>query len=287
MWGFVTRRTRYAVDTRSRVTLFGFAGGGVRAPPPRCSHWTESLDWSASVVSLGQVYLGANTASACRGTPSGRSGDPVKLVVPSLSNLAHFANARSRGLKTHVATDKRQSMAPKTDRFPSFFYEKFLSAVIEFVTNGLRGGALERVVEEVTESKRNSYIACGKGIKALLVQVHPTLAKRGKRRIEVVGPDGTPLVSVRVHLELTTTEAPATWCYLHFSEARMTEIELQLAETALALSARQLNHIGRLAVVAVRKGEIRYIQPAQALTEDRITSLANEAKSYKAEWAEA
>lgn len=207
----------------------------------------------------------------------------TKTVVPSLTNLSHFAEAIVRGLKSPVANHRRQAEAPKEGRFPSFYYESFLSGVIDFVSSGMRGSALREAVQKATDSKKASYSACAEGIGKALEQLRPSRAARGRRVQVQVGDE--LLVKVRFHLDLTVQSGDRVLCFLHFSGERLTVTELALVETAVALAARQIDHPGRIAVIYVRSGEVRYVDGEAALSDLRVARLRAISVAYQEEWA--
>jgi hypothetical protein len=206
----------------------------------------------------------------------------VKTVVPSLSNLSHFADARARGLTSPVAGHRRQAEAPKEGRFPSFYYESLLSGVIAFVAAGLKGPALRDTIERATDSKKASYRACAEGLAKALDQVKPSLAARGKRVQVEIG--GQPVVRVRIHLVLVEQAGRRVLCYLHFSGDRLTATELAMVETSIALASRQISHHGPVAIISARSGELRYVNVDSATAANRVTALQAESDAYRTEW---
>lgn len=206
-------------------------------------------------------------------------------IVPTLSNLSQFARARQAGKRTHVAADKRARLAPAEGRFPSFYYERFLTAGIDFINSNGRSPSLERVVDEVSESKKNSYAAAAAGLRLVVPQLGAVSAKRGKKRIVVLDQAEEAIVSSRVHLEITLLGGKSMWCYLHFGESALMPIERQLTETAVALAAQQSAHVGPVALVELRRGVVSHIDLAAALSAGRIALLRQESEAYLTEWA--
>lgn len=91
--------------------------------------------------------------------------------IPSLAHLRDFARARSSGRATHVAADREQVTASSDSKFFAFAYEKFLTAVIDYVNNGCRGSALERAVENSSHKMHASYAAAAQGLTQLLAEL--------------------------------------------------------------------------------------------------------------------
>lgn len=208
--------------------------------------------------------------------------------VPSLTHLASFVKARSRSRATHVARDREQVTAPRENRFFGFAYEKFITAMIAYVADGCRGPALRRAVEGASDRMRPSYEAAAAGITKALRAIQPSTATRRQHSIVVVDPrDQLELVSLRVHLRLTTTDAECSYAFLYFPDVRLAEVEESLIETAVGLAVRQIDPTALALIINVRQGNVRTIDPESALTEQRVNFLRSESVSYRAEWVAA
>ncbi len=206
--------------------------------------------------------------------------------TPSLTHLREFTRARSANRTTHVDLDRLQVAAPADSRIFAFAYERFLTAVINFVCDGNRGDALKRAVAESTDRMRHSYEDCAKSMATLLTSLNPTSVRRRQRNIVVLDEDGPELVSLRVHLVFELQATPVA-AFMHFPEQRLTEAEFALMETAIALAVRQAEPDAVPAIILVRTGELRPIDLGTALTPRRITFLRSESSAYRAAWSAA
>lgn len=205
--------------------------------------------------------------------------------IPSLAHLRDFARARKSGRATHVAADREQVTAPRDDKFFAFAYERFLTAVIEYVNNGCRGAALERVVENSSSRMHASYAASAQGLARLLDELRPVSARRRQRNLIAVDQDGEELVSLRVHLILELANGDQIGALVYFSERRLVPIEMSLVETATALAVGQADHNLIPAVLIARTGELRIIDRGVATHADRVALLHEESAAYRDEWA--
>lgn len=210
----------------------------------------------------------------------------VENHIPSLTHLREFTRARANNRSTHVARDREQVAAPKSDRFFSFVYEPFITGLITYVQDGNRGAALTRVVEKASGRMRPSYEAAAKGTRSLFAVMKPTTATRRQRNVVVVDTDGYELVSLRIHL-LLEAAGVRYGAFMYFSEKALTSPELAIMDTAIALAVRQIDPTAVPSVVMVRSGGIRIIDPKLALTPQRIASLRAESIAYREAWSEA
>jgi hypothetical protein len=206
--------------------------------------------------------------------------------TPSLAHLRDFTRSRSRGTATHVASDRMQVLAPPSDRFFAFAYERFLSRVIDYVRAGNRGGALERAVFEAPDRMKPSYQAAARGVATVLEALDPNAVERRQRNVIVADRDGYELVSLRVHL-LFESAGQRTGAFMYFSEKALSEPELAIMETAVALAVRNIDPSMTPAIIMVRKGEARLIDPQTALSAGRIAFLRAESIAYRAAWSTA
>lgn len=210
---------------------------------------------------------------------------PTENHVPSLSHLRDFTRARSKGRATHVAQDRQQVEAPSENRFFAFAYEKFLTAVLDYIAAGSRGSALHQAVLHANDRMRRSYEAAATGMTAVVAANPVRSARRRQRNTVVVDIDGYEMVSLRLHLELTMRDGQQVYAFMHFPEEALTPLEVAVMETAIALAVRQINPAGVPAVIMVRTGLLRYIDAGDALRPDRIAFLRSESGAYRAEWA--
>jgi hypothetical protein len=210
----------------------------------------------------------------------------VENHTPSLNHLRDFTRARVNNRRTHVEQDRKQVTAPPDGRFPSFAYEKFLSGVISFVKDGNRGPALTRAVAEASDRMRPSYEAAAKGMTTVLADLRPTAAARKRPNVVVLDRDGYEMVGVRVHL-MFDTSVRRLGAFMYFSEKALTEPELAIMQTAIALAVRQVEPDAVPAIFMVRAGSIRIIDPAVALTAERISFLRSESLAYRDAWRNA
>lgn len=204
--------------------------------------------------------------------------------IPSLAHLRDFARARKNGRATHVAADRQQVTAPRDNKFFAFSYEKFLTAVIEYVNNGCRGAALEQVVENSSNRMHASYAASARGLAHLLNELQPVSARRRQRNIIAVDADGEELVSLRVHLILELANGDQIGALIYFSERRLTPIEISLVETATALAVNRADPNLIPAVLVARTGELILINSSAATSQDRVALLQDESAAYRNEW---
>jgi hypothetical protein len=204
--------------------------------------------------------------------------------VPSLTHLRDFARSRATGRPTHVAQDRRQVAAPANDRIFAFVYEKFLTSVIEFIDSGSRGNAMSRAVAGAPDRMRPSYEAAAKGMTRLLPDLRATSVKRRQRNIVVTDPDGAQLVSLRIHLQFTLPEGRSLGAFMYFSEKALTDTELALIDTAVALAVLQLDPSAIPVVVMVREGAVRFIESTRARESGRTEFLRAESEAYMAAW---
>jgi len=210
---------------------------------------------------------------------------PTEDHVPSLTHLRDFTRARSKGRATHVAQDRQQVEAPSENRFFAFAYERFLTAVLEYIANGSRGGALHQAVLRANDRMRRSYEVAAAGMTAVLA-AHPVRSARRRQRNTVVADiDGYEMVSLRLHLELTMRDGRQVYAFMHFPDEALTPLEVAVMDTAIALAVRQVNPTGVPAVIMVRTGILRYVDIDAALHPNRIAFLRSESGAYRAEWA--
>lgn len=210
----------------------------------------------------------------------------VENHIPSLNHLREFTRARVNGRPTHVAQDRKQVTAPSENRFPSFVYEKFLTGVITYVKDGNRGAALSRVVAAAPDRMRPSYEAAAKGATMLLADLRPTAATRRQRNVVVLDSDGYEMVSLRVHLMIEAA-GRRFGAFMYFSEKALTEPELAIMQTAIALAVRQIDSTAVPTILMVRAGVMRVIDPVIALTAERTGFLRSESLAYRDAWRNA
>jgi hypothetical protein len=204
--------------------------------------------------------------------------------VPSLTHLRDFARSRATGRPTHVAQDRQQVAAPANDRIFAFVYEKFLTSVIEFIDNGSRGNAMSRAVAGAPDRMRPSYEAAAKGMTRLLPDLRATSVKRRQRNVVVTDLDSVQLVSLRIHLQFELPDGRSLGALMYFSEKALTDTELALIDTAVALAVRKLDASAIPVVVMVREGAVRLIDNFRALEAGRVAFLRAESQAYMAEW---
>ena len=205
--------------------------------------------------------------------------------IPSLAHLREFSRARNSGRATHVAADRQQVTAARDSKFFAFTYEKFLTAVIDYVNHGCRGSELERAVENAPARMRASYESAAKGIAHLFEELQPIAARRRQKNIVAVDDNGDDLVSLRVHLLLELANGGQAAALIYFSERRLAPVEMALMETATALAVSQLDPALIPALLVARTGELRFIDSREATSPDRIAFLHEEAAAYRQEWA--
>ncbi|MFB8386913.1 hypothetical protein ACFC3F_07215 [Microbacterium sp. NPDC055910] len=204
--------------------------------------------------------------------------------TPSLGHLRDFARARANGRATHVESDRRQVEAPADDRVFAFVYERLITRIIEYVRAGNRGGALDQAVFDASDRMKPSYAAAAKGMAQVLQGLNPTSASRRQRNIVVLDTDGYPLVSLRVHLVLEAASGNFG-AVVHFSGNPITQPEMDLMETAVAKAVQQIDPNLQPMIVLARTGVARPIDPAVALTRERISFLRTESLAYREAWA--
>ncbi|QEO09933.1 hypothetical protein [Protaetiibacter larvae] len=204
--------------------------------------------------------------------------------TPSLIHLRAFARARVAGRATHVAADRQQVSAGANDRIFAFVYEKFLSGVIEYVSNGSRGGALDRAVAGASERMRPSYAAAAVGMARAIADLAPASVSRRQRNVVVLVNDDD-VVSLRIHLVFELAGGQRLCAFLYFSEQRLTDVELAVMETAIALATSQIDPTARPALINVRSGMVRHIDRIAATTRARVAFLVQMSSDYRAEWA--
>jgi hypothetical protein len=204
--------------------------------------------------------------------------------TPSLTHLRAFVRARVAGRPTHVAADRQQVVAGANDRVFAFVYEKFLSGVIEYVDNGSRGGALDRAIANATDRMRPSYTAAARGMTQVIASLSPTAVARRQRNVVVaVGDDN--VVSLRIHLVFDLPNGQRLCAFMYFSEDRLTDTEVAVMETAIALATAQIDPSAIPALVSVRSGGVAFIDRAAATTQARVDFLRRMSAEYRAEWA--
>jgi hypothetical protein len=210
------------------------------------------------------------------------------LVVPSLTNLCDFADARARGKTGHVGQDRRRAAAPTDGRFPSFYYEKFLTSCIEFVGAGRRGSAFERLIESAETSRAANYQAAATGAVKIFGNLQPIAARRGKK-VDVVDSEGALLVRAKFHLVLTLPDATELWCFAHFREGRLGGTSTELISTVLGIAAMRqpLLFVPSPAIALVRSGEVEEIDARSAASPENIDRIAREVDLYRDAWANA
>ncbi|MFI8634207.1 hypothetical protein ACIGEP_16615 [Microbacterium sp. NPDC077663] len=202
---------------------------------------------------------------------------------PSITHLREFTRARSKGRVTHVSRDRAQVEAPADNKFFAFTYERFITAAIEYINNGSRGGALHRAVLETNERMRPSYDAAAKGITLLLSKAPVATASRRQRNVVAHDNDLYDLVSLRLHLDLQMRDGNRVLALLHFSAPPLSDPELALLETAVALATRQVDPGAIPAIAMVRSGGLLLIDNS-ATTADRVGFLRQESLAYRNEW---
>lgn len=206
--------------------------------------------------------------------------------IPSLAHLREFVRARAGSRTTQVAKDRLQVAAPSGNRMFAFAYERFLTAVIAFVGDGNRGSALERAVAGASDRMRHSYEECAKGMTRALGSLEPLNARRRQKNVVVLADDGYELATLRIHLMLELQSVTLA-ALMYFPEQALTEAELAIVETAVALASRQINPDATPAIVMVRSGVVRVIDSEVALRPSRLAFLRAESVAYRAAWAEA
>jgi len=206
--------------------------------------------------------------------------------VPSITHLRTFARARATGRPTHVAADRRQVAAVGKARIPAFVYERFISAVIEYVRNGSRGAAMDRAVAGASDRMRPSYAAAAIGMTKVIARISPNDATRRQRNIVVTVGD-EELVSIRIHLIFGLASGRQICAFMHFSEGRLTDTEIAIIETALALASAQIDPSAIPALIGVRNGTVDFVDRAEATTTARVEFLRQVSAEYRAEWAAA
>lgn len=205
--------------------------------------------------------------------------------VPSLNHLRDFTRARGLGLTTHVARDREQITAT-TKRFQSFCYEKLITAIINYINFGCRGGALDQAVFNASDRMRDSYDAAARGVKQTLTVTPATAAQRRQRNIVVPDGGGTiDLVSLRVHLMMRLLDGRLLGTFIHFPAKPLTEPEVQLVETAITLALRSVDHTADPAIWFVRTGRLHVVDAHEATRPERIAFLRDESEAYRQEWA--
>ncbi len=204
--------------------------------------------------------------------------------TPSLSHLRDFVRARSRGRPTHVARDREQVADTSSDQFYAFAYEKFISAVLQYVSDGRRGSALERAVSAAGARMQASYQAAARGVATVLESFPAVDAHRQQRNVVALGRSGERLVSLRTHIVFEMSDGAQIATHLYFSESRLTEAEIAIVETAIALAAAQAAIPFVPALMMVRSGVLHIIDIEVALTVDRVSFLEQEAAAYLDEW---
>ncbi len=207
--------------------------------------------------------------------------------TPSLSHLREFVRARSRGRPTHVARDREQVADTSSDQFYAFAYEKFISAVLQYVRDGRRGPALERAVSAAAPRMQASYQAAARGVTMVLNAFPAVDAHRQQRNVIAHGRSGERLVSLRTHIVFEMEDGAQIATHLYFSEGKLTEAEITVVETAIALAAIQAETALVPALMMVRSGSLRIIDIEDALTEERVQFLEREAAAYLEEWDQA
>jgi len=205
--------------------------------------------------------------------------------VPSLVHLREFVRARASSRPTHVDLDRRQVTAPAENRIFAFAYERFLTGVISFVNEGDRE-ALQRVASEANDRMRPSYEDCAKGMARILLALMPVGVRRRQRNVVVLDRDGYELVSLRVHL-MFELPSGTIGAFMHFPEHRLTDAELMMMDTAVALATRQIDSSAEPAIIMVRAGTVRLIDSSLALAPGRLAVLRSESAAYRTAWAEA
>jgi hypothetical protein len=204
--------------------------------------------------------------------------------IPSLAHLREFSRARNSGRATHVPADRQQVTAPSDTQFFAFVYEKFITAVIDYVNDGCRGGALERAVENSSSRMHVSYAAAARGLTKLLAELQPVSARRRQRNIVALDDDGEELVSLRVHLIFELANGDQIGALIYFSERGLTPIEVTLMETATALAVGQVDQNLIPAILIARTGQLATIDSLEATSSNRVAFLQNEAAAYRDEW---
>ncbi len=207
----------------------------------------------------------------------------INTRPPSITHLREFTRARSKGRVTHVNRDRAQVEAPSENKFFAFAYERFITATIEYINNGSRGGALHRAVLETNERMRPSYEAAAKGMSLLFSKTPVATASRRQRNVVAQDTDLSELVSLRLHLELGMRDGARVLALLHFSAPPLSDPEAALLETAVALAAKQVDPEAIPAIGMVRSGTLILID-GSALTPGRVDFLRQESLAYRAEW---
>ncbi|MBM3715838.1 MAG: hypothetical protein FJW64_08925 [Actinobacteria bacterium] len=210
---------------------------------------------------------------------------PTEDHVPPLTHLRNFTRARSKGRATLVAADRQQVEAPSENRVFAFAYQRFLTALLDYMDNGSRGSALDQAVLRASDRMRRRYDIAATGMKAILA-AHPVRsARRQQRNTVVLDLDGYEMVSRRLQVEVSMRDGRQVYAFMHFPHGALTPLEVLLMDTAIALAVRQVNPAGIPAVIMVRTGILRYINVDDALHPDRVGFLRSESGAYRAEWA--
>jgi hypothetical protein len=206
--------------------------------------------------------------------------------IPSLTHLREFVRARASSRTTHVAQDRLQVEAPSENRMFAFAYERFLTAVIDFVGDGNRGSALERAAAGASDRMRHSYEECAKGMTRLLGSLKPSAARRRQRNVVVSASDGYELASLRLHL-VFELQSGTVAAFMHFPAQPLAEAEIAIVETAVALASAQISADATPAIVFARTGVLRLVDSAAALAPSRVAFLRSGSIAYRRAWSEA
>lgn len=117
----------------------------------------------------------------------------------------------------------------------------------------------------------------------LLPKVEPASAVRKQRNV-VVKANYTQLVSLRIHLLFTLGDQSVVAAPFYFSAKALTEVELRLMETSIALASRESVPGAVPAIVIARTGQIHLINTDLATSPQRIDELHDASQAYLEEW---
>jgi len=168
----------------------------------------------------------------------------------------------------------------------AFVYEKLITAIVKFVRDGCRGSALEKAAEEASDRMKPSYSAAARGLKKLIPSLAPIGVNRRQRNTLVADNEGVGLVSIRIPLILEMQDGSRIAAMIYFSDKALTEPELRILDTAVALAAREIDSDATPAILMARAGQIRWV-PRDATKSNRVEFLRQESLAYRVEWAAA
>jgi hypothetical protein len=119
----------------------------------------------------------------------------------------------------------------------------------------------------------------------LIEALTPVSVSRRQRNVVVVDGDGLQLVSLRVHLIIDLPEGRRLGAFMYFSAEALTEEEIGIIDTAVALAVQTIDPTLEPVVVMARAGQLRVIDSPQAMSGLRIARLRDESLAYQAEWS--